>query len=154
MEYWIDIHAPYEIDPTRIAGAAFGVSPATVAVAPRATQQSMDAWKRQDLFALIQHERRPDAETDDRFPVTLAVAIRRDWPACENPAVLERIAQALGAPILSDIDVDGPDVWRLFWADGTSTAVYLDDDDNVILSDTDRNRLQRIIGMHRSVAAA
>lgn len=142
--YWTDIHTLRDIDDDRIAAAfaaAFGVSVSRIAVAPRSTQEGFNAWGRPGLLALIQHGR--DGEPGFDFPVTLAVGFPDDTFSVDNRPVLDMIARTLGEPMLSNLPEDPPDTWRLFWPDGTSQPVSLDDDDNVILSEADRERLRR-----------
>ncbi len=147
MHYWTDIHLNHDDDNDRIAAAvatSFGVPASSVAVADAMTPELDAAWDRAGLFALVQRDDLiPYDDRDPLFPATFQIIIRHGKPNADDRIVLETIARVLSQPVMSDIAADGPDVWRLFWPDGTSMPVLLDDDDNVILSGSDRDRLTR-----------
>ena len=155
MHYWTDIHLNHDDDNDRIAAAvaaAFGVSASRVIVADAMTPELDAAWDMPGLFALVQRDDLiPPAERDPLFSATFQIIIRHDKPDASDRAVLETIARVLDQPVMSDIAADGPDTWRLFWPDGTSMPVLLEDDDNIILSRSDRDRLNRT-GQHVTAA--
>lgn len=84
-----------------------------------------DAWRKPTVRLLSRTSRlRGD------FSVAVELMVREDAP--DLPALLQRVAQALGASILTDeLDVNPQSdlEWLMFTPDGLSAIVYADDEE-------------------------
>ncbi|HEU0165584.1 MAG TPA: hypothetical protein VFQ54_11115 [Thermomicrobiales bacterium] len=146
MYYWTDLYLHHDASNEQISraiGDVFRVSPARIAIHPVMSEETDVAWARPDLYALVQRD--DFLETEERdpiFPIKLMVIVRQDNPEIDDHEALVSITRALRQPVLSDNGDDGEDVWRLYWPDGTSTPVALDDDGRFDLKGTDLVRLE------------
>lgn len=107
-------------------GRAYGVSADQVVVVDREDHEGLgDAWRKPTVRLLLRTSRlRGD------FPVAVELMVREGTP--DLPALLQRVAQALGASILTDeLDVNpqSDSEWLMFTPDGRSAVIHADDEE-------------------------